>query len=240
MAVVMTANNVVGINIADGALLWEMPFEPGRNRQCVTPIIDGQNVICCGGQGQGMKAVTIKKEGDKFIVSELWSYTDNFVEYNTPVIKNGLLFAFSQRGNIFCVNAKTGQAAWTQSSGSSGLNSLPIGGVQLTFASFASERGGEPRGRRGGGMRGGRGGGMRGGRGGGMRNAGFGTIVDADSVLIALNASSRLVIFEPNDKEYKELASYQVSNGQTYAYPIISGNRIFVKDQESVMLFTVE
>ena len=52
IAVVMTSNNVVGINIADGALLWEIPFEAGRNRQCVTPIVDGQKVICCGGQGQ--------------------------------------------------------------------------------------------------------------------------------------------------------------------------------------------
>ena len=49
MAVVMTANSVVGINIADGALLWQMPFDPGRGRQCVTPIVDGQVVICCGG-----------------------------------------------------------------------------------------------------------------------------------------------------------------------------------------------
>lgn len=71
MVVVMTANNVVGINIADGVLLWQMPFDPGRGRQCVTPIIDGQTVICCGGQGQGIKAVTIGKKGDGFVVDEL-------------------------------------------------------------------------------------------------------------------------------------------------------------------------
>jgi outer membrane protein assembly factor BamB len=101
MVVVMTANNVVGINIADGALLWEMPFAPGRGRQCAAPIIDGQTVICCGGQGQGIKAVAIKRKGDGFVVDELWNYTDNYVEFNTPVLKDDLLFAISQQNNLF-------------------------------------------------------------------------------------------------------------------------------------------
>jgi outer membrane protein assembly factor BamB len=230
MVVVMTASNVVGIKIADGTLLWEMPFDPGR-RQCVTPITDGQNVICCG--GEGIKAVAIKKEGDKFVVNDLWTYSDNMVEYNTPVLKDGMLYAFSQRGNYFCVDAKTGQAAWTQSTGTTGLNSLPSHGVNMAFASYAAGGGG-------GGMRGGRGGGMRGGRGGGMGGSGFGSVVDAGSVLIGLNSSAKLVVFEPNKTEYKELASYQVSDGQTYAYPVVSGNRIYIKDQVSLAMFTDE
>jgi outer membrane protein assembly factor BamB len=187
MAVVITANNVVGINIANGVLLWEMPFEPGRGRQCVTPIIDGQNVICCGGLGQGIKAVAIKKNGDNFVINELWNYTDNYVEFNTPILKDGLLFAFSQRGNYFCVNAKTGQAVWTQSSGMTSLNIMQNRAVTVPPVIFGSERGSGGRG------------GMRGGHGGGMGIAGFGSIVDASSVLIGLNSSSRLVIFEPSN-----------------------------------------
>ena len=230
MVVVMTVSNVVGIKITDGTLQWQMPFDPGR-RQCVTPIIDGQNVICCG--GEGIKAIAIKKEGDKFAVNELWTYSDNMVEYNTPVLKDGMLYAFSQRGNYFCVNAKTGQAAWTQSSDSTSLNSRPGGNLNMVFASYAAGGGG-------GGMRGGRGGG-RGGRGGGMMGgSGFGSVVDAGSVLIGLNSSAKLVVFEPSKTEFKELASYQVSDGQTYAYPVVSGNRIYIKDQVSLAMFTIE
>jgi len=36
------------------------------------------------------------------------------------------------------------------------------------------------------------------------------------------------------------LATYKVADGQTHAYPIASGNRIFVKDKDSVTLWTVE
>ena len=171
-----------------------------------------------------MKAVTIRKEGDGFAVDELWNYTDNYVEYNTPVLKNGLLFAISQRGNFFCVNAKTGQAAWTQSVATTGSSSLRSRPVTVIAASVGGERSG---------------GGRRGGRGGGMRGGGFGSVVDAGSVLIGLNSSSRLVVFEPSGEGYKELASYKVSDGQTYAYPVISGNRIFIQDQEAITLWTL-
>jgi outer membrane protein assembly factor BamB len=79
------------------------------------------------------------------------------------------------------------------------------------------------------------------GRGGGMGGGvGYGSVVDAGSVLFGLTSNAKLVIFEPGDKEYKEIASYKVSDGQTYAYPIVSGNRIFISDQTSVTLWTIE
>jgi hypothetical protein len=64
--------------------------------------------------------------------------------------------------------------------------------------------------------------------------------VDAGSVLLALTPSAQLIIFEPSDKELKQLASYKVAAGQTHAYPVASGNRIFIKDKDSVTLWTVD
>jgi outer membrane protein assembly factor BamB len=243
MAVVMTVSNVVGIKITDGTILWEMPFEPGRH-PCVTPIIDGQNVICCG--GGSIKAIAIKKEGDKYVVNELWNYTDNAVEYNTPVLKDGLLFAISNRDNYFCVDTKTGKTAWTQPASTTGLNSLPVNGVNMVFASYYAAGGGNGgmRDRRGGEMPGPRGGEMRGPRGGGRGGrggpGGFGSVVDAGKVIVGLNSSAKMVVLEPSKTEYKELASYQVSDGQTYAYPVVSGNRIYIKDQVTLAMFTIE
>jgi len=49
-----------------------------------------------------------------------------------------------------------------------------------------------------------------------------------------------LIVFEPSDKEFKQLASYKVAESQTHAYPVIAGNRVFVKDQDSVTLWTIE
>jgi hypothetical protein len=69
---------------------------------------------------------------------------------------------------------------------------------------------------------------------------GYGSIVDAGSVLIALTPSSQLVVFEPSDKAFKQLATYKVADSPTHAYPLLSGNRIFIKDKEAVTLWTTD
>lgn len=83
---------------------------------------------------------------------------------------------------------------------------------------------------------------MRGGRGGrgGMGGGGFGSVVDAGPVLIGLNSGGKLVVFQPDKSAYKELANYKVTDGQTYAYPVVSGKRIFIKDQVSVAMWAIE
>jgi len=78
------------------------------------------------------------------------------------------------------------------------------------------------------------------GGGGRMGRSGYGSVVDAGAVLFALNPSGELVAFEPSDKEFKKLAAYQVAGGETYAYPVIDGKRVFVKDKDSVTLWTMD
>lgn len=69
---------------------------------------------------------------------------------------------------------------------------------------------------------------------------GYGSIVAAGSVLVALTPTGQLVVYEPSDKEFKEVASYKVASGDTYAYPVLDGNRVFIKDKNSVTLWTIE
>lgn len=185
--VVQTEKNVIGLAVADGKLLWQVSAQPqGRFYNCATPIVDGQTVIYTGG-GQGTKAVRVEKQGDKFVTKDLWSNADLGTTFNTPVLKDGLLFGLSDRNNFFCINAKTGQTAWTDTN--------------------QTDR--------------------------------FGAIVDAGSVLVALPSKSELIIFKPGDKQYEELARIKVSDTPTYAHPVISGNRIFIKDKETVTMFTI-
>jgi outer membrane protein assembly factor BamB len=189
MIVTETAKSMVGIGASDGKLLWQTPYAPqGMAYNAATPIVDGQTVIFCG-QGRGARALKIEKQGDTFSTKELWSNPENSVQFNTPVLKNGMLFGLSQRGNFFCINAETGKTAWAD----------PLGG-----------------------------------------RGGFGSIIDAGPVLLALTSKAQLTAFEPSDKQYTELASLKVSEKATYAYPVVAGNRLFVKDQDSVTLWTID
>jgi outer membrane protein assembly factor BamB len=187
--VAITSKRVVGLGVSDGKLLWEIPFAPGQRMayNAATPIVDGQTVIYAG-SGRGTHAAKIEKQGDGFAAKELWANPGNSVQFDTPVLKNGLIFGLAQNGELFCQSAADGKTLWTQPG---------VGGRD------------------------------------------FGSVVDAGPVLMALNAKGDLTVFEPSDKEFKKLASYKVAETDTYAYPVPSKNRIYVKDQEGLTLWTV-
>jgi outer membrane protein assembly factor BamB len=206
-----TAGKIVAVGLADGKLLWKTPFpKEGRSYNACTPMVDGQTVIYSG-SNRGTKAVKIEKQGDAVAAKELWSNKENSVQFNTPVVKNGLLFGVSERDTLFCIHAESGKTVWT----------APV--------AAAAGGSGQPAGGQAGGQR----------RGGRMGGGGYGSIVDAGSVLVALTPSSQLIVFEPSDKAYTEMARIKVANSPTYAYPIIAGNRVFVKDKDSVTLWTI-
>ncbi len=110
--VTLTEKSIVGIGAADGKLLWKSPFVPqGRAYNAATPIVDGQTVICTG-SGRGTKALKVEKQGEGFAVEELWNNAEVAVQFNTPVLKNGLLFGLTDRDKLFCIDAKTGKTVW--------------------------------------------------------------------------------------------------------------------------------
>jgi outer membrane protein assembly factor BamB len=67
-----------------------------------------------------------------------------------------------------------------------------------------------------------------------------GVILDCGTVLMAYTFDGTLVAFRPSNKEYAELALYKIAETTSYTYPIIAGNRIFVKDRDSLALWTIE
>jgi outer membrane protein assembly factor BamB len=200
--VVETQKNIVALGVADGKQVWTTSYPVGRMEyNASTPMVDGQTVIY-GGSNRGTKAVKFEKKDNDVTVKDLWSNKDNSVQFNSPIIKNGLLFGLSNSDKPFCINLETGKTAWSASSG--------LGG----------------------------GGGGGGGR--GMGRSGYGSIVDAGTVLFALTPAGQLIVFEPSEKEFKEIMKYKVASSGTYAYPVVSGNRVFIKDSDSLTLWTIE
>jgi len=188
--VTLTEKSIVGVGVADGKLLWKLPFVPERRAyNAATPIVDGQTVFYAGA-GRGTRAVKIEKQGDGFAAQELWSNPEMAPQYNTPVLQDGFLFGLSNRGLFFCLDAQTGQTAWVDET---------------------------PRDR-----------------------SGFGAIVSAGSVLLALPSSSELIVFKASGKQYEELAQIKVAESSTYAHPLVAGNRIYVKDEDALTLWTIE
>ncbi len=202
-------DGIVAINAADGKHVWEVFFEGGGSRyKAATPLVDGDTLIYLDGPATAIK---LAKEGEKVVSKNVWKNDDSRVEYNTPVLKDGLLYGISGRGELFCVNTLDGKTAWS---------------APMTPPSASAQPAPPPsKGK------------SKGGRGGG---GGYGSVVDAGSVLFALTPSAQLVVFEPTNKEFKQLASYKVADRQTHAYPIVTEKGIYVKDSDSLTLWTLE
>jgi outer membrane protein assembly factor BamB len=68
----------------------------------------------------------------------------------------------------------------------------------------------------------------------------FGSILDAGSVMMALPSSSELVVYKPDKSVYAEVARFKVADTPVYAHPLLAGNRIYVKDNETLVMWTTE
>ncbi len=68
----------------------------------------------------------------------------------------------------------------------------------------------------------------------------FGAILDAGPVMIALPSSSELLVYKPVASAYAEIVRYKVADTPVYAHPLLSGKRIYVKDYETLIMWTVE
>jgi hypothetical protein len=73
-----------------------------------------------------------------------------------------------------------------------------------------------------------------------MGRGGFGSIVDAGPVLLALTPSSELIVFKPDEKEFAQVTKLKVAQSPTYAYPVVSDSRILIKDEDSVIMYGLE
>lgn len=67
----------------------------------------------------------------------------------------------------------------------------------------------------------------------------FGSVIDAGSVMVALSSTSNLVAFRTNPQAYSQLTLIKVADTPVYAHPVLSGNRIYIKDNDSIIMYTV-
>ena len=64
-------------------------------------------------------------------------------------------------------------------------------------------------------------------------------VVRANDVIFALEDDAELVVGKAGSDGFQELKRYKVADTETWAQPVISGNRIFVKDVSTLALWTL-
>jgi outer membrane protein assembly factor BamB len=108
--VTMTQGNVIGVSVADGALLWQYPFLSRATPSAITPIVYGGTIIVSG-QGMGVTGLKPTRRDGRWVANMVWETTDVSLFLSNPVLIRDTLFGLSERasGQFFALDARTGK-----------------------------------------------------------------------------------------------------------------------------------
>jgi len=186
--VVFSQRNLVGVNAADGQLLWSVPWESRSTTNSITPLVYG-NTLIVSGQGKPLAAYTVSNKEGKWAADLAWENPQLSMSFSNGVLVGDALFSMSplNSGQFFWADAKSGKALWT---------SPP-------------------------------------------RQAGNAAITRSGNLLFVLKEDGQLMIARADPAGFEPMKTYNVATSATWAPPVISGNRIFVKDAETLALWTL-
>ena len=107
--VTQSHSNIVGVAVATGKLLWKIPFTTEYDQNIVTPVLY-RDMLIFSGVDKGVFAVRLKAGTPEIV----WKNKDASMYMNSPVLMGDLLLGFShlKKGQIFCMDARTGQTLW--------------------------------------------------------------------------------------------------------------------------------
>ena len=74
-------------------------------------MVDGQTVYY-GGSNRGITAVKLRSKGGGLAGETLWKNDENSVQSNTPVVKDGHLYALASNNDLFCIETAGGKTTW--------------------------------------------------------------------------------------------------------------------------------
>jgi outer membrane protein assembly factor BamB len=118
----MTDKAFVGVDVATGKLLWQIPFPDDWNENIVTPVFAG-DVVIISGVRKGTFGYRLEVVGSTWTPRQVWHNADVTMYMSTPVADGEYVYGFSnkRKGQIFCLDRRTGVLKWA-TEGRSGMN----------------------------------------------------------------------------------------------------------------------
>jgi outer membrane protein assembly factor BamB len=132
--ITQSQRHVVAVSMADGRLLWEIPFTTEYDQSSITPVVVDDQVIYSG-INKPATAVRVTQSGGKWRTEQVWQNPDVPMYMSTPVVSNGYLFGLTERnkGQFFCLDPRTGKTMWT-TRGREGDNAALVTAAGLILA----------------------------------------------------------------------------------------------------------
>jgi outer membrane protein assembly factor BamB len=112
--VTQTQQNIVGLSVSNGQLLWKIPFTTEYVQNIVTPVLY-KDLLIFSGLEKGVFAVRLMKEGNQWTPKTVWQNDRAAMYMSSPVIVGDYLYGMThyRKGQFFCLDARTGATQWT-------------------------------------------------------------------------------------------------------------------------------
>jgi outer membrane protein assembly factor BamB len=113
--VTLTAQKLVGIDLANGKVLWERPFKVAYDTNANTPIIHRGTIIVSGHDAGTTALRPVTQGGGSWILETLWDTSAVEMKMSNGVIIDDTLFGMSHKnsGQVFALDPATGKVLWT-------------------------------------------------------------------------------------------------------------------------------
>ena len=187
--VTFTQNNLVGVAVTTGELLWRRPFTTPFDSTAQTPIWHGNTLLQSGAEN-GITGFRVVREGGAWTTEDVWHTDEVAMQFSTGVVIDGVLFGLSHlnSGQYFALDLDTGHVLWSS----------------------------------------------------GPRQAESASIVRSGDTVFSLEDDAELVVIRHIRTGFEPLRRYDVAQRATWTQPTLSENRLYIKDETTLTLWTVE
>jgi outer membrane protein assembly factor BamB len=112
--ITQTENFVVGLDAANGQLLWQIPFRTSYDQNAITPLVV-KDLLIYSGLDSGTTAVRLVQKGTAWVTEPVWKNEQVSMYMSSPVVVGSTLYGLSHRsrGQFFAIDLASGKTLWT-------------------------------------------------------------------------------------------------------------------------------
>ena len=112
--VVQSQNRLVGVDAADGHLLWEVAIKTPYQQNSVTPLVTGNLVLYAGLENPTIALRVTAGPGKGWTATPAWRNDDVAMYMSSPAVSGTAVYGLStkNRGQFFAIDATSGKTLW--------------------------------------------------------------------------------------------------------------------------------
>ena len=114
--VCFTATSVIGLDPANGRLLWRAEVKTSLGRHVTTPVIVG-DIVAVSSHQAGLIGIKVSKAGQSgaFTAERAWvAKGPAAINFSSPVAVGNFLYGLGRTRTLICIDVRTGRKAWAR------------------------------------------------------------------------------------------------------------------------------